>query len=119
MRLGGRLDAIGMDEPLCCARKEIPLLEPPDIQEQLIIDSVEENYGLPVNSLTFLPLCLDVNTAVFRMEASGTQVYFIKLRKGAFNEITVSVAYANNNVKIVGTAPGITIGPSGSSSIAL
>jgi transketolase len=30
-----------------------------------------------------------------------------------YNQIAVSVAYANTNVKIVGTAPGITIGPSG------
>ncbi|MFO7709557.1 MAG: transketolase C-terminal domain-containing protein [Desulfobacterales bacterium] len=30
-----------------------------------------------------------------------------------YDQITVSVAYANNNVKIVGTAPGITQGPNG------
>ena len=31
----------------------------------------------------------------------------------AYDQITVSVAYANNNVKIVGTSPGITQGPNG------
>ena len=30
-----------------------------------------------------------------------------------YDQITLSVAYANNNVKIVGTAPGITAGPNG------
>ena len=30
-----------------------------------------------------------------------------------YDQITVSVAYANNNVKIVGTSPGITQGPNG------
>ncbi len=30
-----------------------------------------------------------------------------------YDQITLSVAYANNNVKIVGTAPGITQGPNG------
>lgn len=30
-----------------------------------------------------------------------------------YNQICVSVAYANANVKIIGTAPGVTIGPSG------
>ena len=30
-----------------------------------------------------------------------------------YDQITISVAYANNNVKIVGTAPGITAGPNG------
>jgi len=30
-----------------------------------------------------------------------------------YDQITISVAYANRNVKIVGTAPGITAGPNG------
>lgn len=30
-----------------------------------------------------------------------------------YDQVTISVAYANNNVKIVGTAPGITAGPNG------
>lgn len=30
-----------------------------------------------------------------------------------YDQITLSVAYANNNVKVVGTAPGITQGPNG------
>jgi transketolase len=34
-----------------------------------------------------------------------------------YDQITISVAYANNNVKIVGTAPGITNGPNGGTHI--
>lgn len=30
-----------------------------------------------------------------------------------YDQVTISVAYANNNVKVVGTAPGITAGPNG------
>ena len=30
-----------------------------------------------------------------------------------YDQTTISVAYANNNVKIVGTAPGVTAGPNG------
>lgn len=30
-----------------------------------------------------------------------------------YDQVTISVSYANNNVKIVGTAPGITAGPNG------
>ncbi|MDX9980277.1 MAG: transketolase C-terminal domain-containing protein [Lentisphaeria bacterium] len=30
-----------------------------------------------------------------------------------YDQITISVAYANNNVKIVGTSPGVTAGPNG------
>ena len=30
-----------------------------------------------------------------------------------YDQVTISVAYANNNVKIVGTSPGVTAGPNG------
>jgi transketolase len=30
-----------------------------------------------------------------------------------YDQVTISVAYANNNVKVVGTAPGVTAGPNG------
>ena len=30
-----------------------------------------------------------------------------------YDQITISAAYANNNVKVVGTAPGVTAGPNG------
>lgn len=30
-----------------------------------------------------------------------------------YDQVTISVAYGNNNVKIVGTAPGVTAGPNG------
>ena len=30
-----------------------------------------------------------------------------------YDQVTISVAYANNNVKIIGTAPGVTQGPNG------
>lgn len=30
-----------------------------------------------------------------------------------YDQVTISVAYSNNNVKVVGTAPGVTAGPNG------
>jgi transketolase len=35
----------------------------------------------------------------------------------AYDQVSISVAFANNNVKIVGTAPGITNGPNGGTHI--
>ena len=35
----------------------------------------------------------------------------------AYDQVTISVGFANNNVKIVGTAPGITNGPNGGTHI--
>jgi len=66
------------------------LLEKPDIQDQLIISRLQEEYGLHVSTLTFLPLGADMGTAVYRVVADDGTAYFLKLRKG-FEEIVVSV----------------------------
>lgn len=65
------------------------MLEKPDISDELIISRLQEEYGLPVSHLEFLPLGADSGTAVYRVVNSGT-AYFLKLRKG-FEEITVTV----------------------------
>ena len=67
------------------------MLEKPDLQDQLIIARLQDEYGLQVNGLAFLPLGADVNTAVYRAVADGGTVYFLKLRKGDFDEITVAL----------------------------
>ena len=66
------------------------MLEKPDIQDQLIISRLQEEYGLHVSTLTFLPLGADMGTAVYRVVADDGTAYFLKLRKG-FEEIVVSV----------------------------
>jgi spectinomycin phosphotransferase len=45
-------------------------------------------YGLDASSVTFLPLGADINTAVYRATA-GDASYFVKLRRGTFNPVTV------------------------------
>jgi len=67
------------------------MLEKPDLQDQLIISRLQDEYGLQVNQLTFLPLGADVNTAVFCVVTDDETAYFLKLRKGDFDEITVAV----------------------------
>ena len=67
------------------------MLEKPDLQDQLILTRLQDEYGLHVNQLTFLPLGADVNTAVFRVVTEAETAYFLKLRKGDFDEITVAV----------------------------
>ncbi len=67
------------------------MLEKPDLQDQLIISRLQDEYGLQVNRLTFLPLGADVNTAVYRVVTQDATAYFLKLRKGTFDEITVTV----------------------------
>jgi spectinomycin phosphotransferase len=67
------------------------MLERPDLQDQLIISGVQNAYGLRLAQVTFLPLGADVNTAVYRLVAQDETAYFLKLRKGVFDEITVAV----------------------------
>ena len=69
------------------------MLEKPDIAEGLIRTRLAEAFGLRLRDLEFLPLGADVNTAVYRAVAEDKTPYFLKLRKGAFDEITVSVPH--------------------------
>ncbi len=67
------------------------MLEKPDLADNLIRARLAEAFGLRLRELKFLPLGADVNTAVYRAVAEDKTPYFLKLRKGAFDEITVSV----------------------------
>jgi spectinomycin phosphotransferase len=68
------------------------MLEPPALSEALIIASLWDEYALRAQRLTFLPLGADVNTAVYRVEVDEAE-YFLKLRKGDFDEISVAVPH--------------------------
>ena len=70
--------------------------EKPEIQEKIILTCLWEEYGLAVDRLEFLPWGADVNTAVYRAVANGKTDYFIKLRKGDFSEISVSLPHFLN-----------------------
>src|SRR5688572_23233540 len=64
--------------------------EKPTISDELIISRLQEEYGLRVTQLTFLPLGADLGTAVYRVITDDGTAYFLKLRQG-FDEITVTV----------------------------
>jgi spectinomycin phosphotransferase len=66
------------------------MLEKPEIPDGLIISRLQEEYGLRIADLTFLPLGADMGTAVYRVFTQEGVTYFLKLRKG-FTEIVVTV----------------------------
>ncbi|MCB0032914.1 MAG: aminoglycoside phosphotransferase family protein [Anaerolineales bacterium] len=66
------------------------MLEKPDFPDENIIACVQEAYDLAVQRLTFLPLGADVNTAVYKITTEQT-AYFLKLRRGAFDEMSVAL----------------------------
>lgn len=67
------------------------MLEKPDLPERLILAHLEEEYGLKMARLSFLPIGADVNTAVYRAVAMDKRAYFLKLRKGDFFEISLTI----------------------------
>ena len=67
------------------------MLIKPDIQDEKIIRCLQDEYGLTVGKVAFLPLGADFNTAVYRITTSNQTDYFLKLRSGEFLEASVSV----------------------------
>ena len=67
------------------------MLEKPELEDRVIINGLQKAYGLQAEQVTFLPLGADVATAVYRVVDEGGRVYFLKLRKGNFDEISVTL----------------------------
>ena len=79
---------------------EFKMLEKPEIPDELIAACVQVEYRLDVAQVTFLPLGYDVNTAVYRIVDQVGAAFFLKLRMGNFNPITVAMARYLNNLGI-------------------
>ncbi|HEU4781779.1 MAG TPA: aminoglycoside phosphotransferase family protein [Ktedonobacterales bacterium] len=67
------------------------MLTPPDIASDTIIAFLGEYYALRAQQVTFLPIGADANAAVFRVDTDGDIPYFLKLKRGDFDEIAVSI----------------------------
>jgi len=66
------------------------MLERPDLPDEKIIGCLHDAFGLHVEQATFLPLGW-VNNALYRIIADNGTPYFLKLRRGPFNEMAVAV----------------------------
>ncbi len=67
------------------------MLTPPALATEAIIACLHERYGLYARQAIFLPLGADVNAAVYRIEAKDGAAYFLKLKRGNFDDIVVAV----------------------------
>ncbi|MBK8901728.1 MAG: aminoglycoside phosphotransferase family protein [Anaerolineaceae bacterium] len=65
------------------------MLEKPAIADETIVACVQASFALAVDRLDFLPLGADLNTAVYRVTSQAQTPYFLKLRSGRFNELSV------------------------------
>jgi spectinomycin phosphotransferase len=69
----------------------LPMLTPPDIAPDTIIAFLGEHYALRARRVAFLPIGADANAAVFRVDTDDDIPYFLKLKRGDFDEIAVSI----------------------------
>jgi len=67
------------------------MLTPPDLSDDSIIACLRDNYGLRISDVTFLPIGADVNSAVYQVTTDDGTPYFLKLRRGNFDELAVAV----------------------------
>lgn len=67
------------------------MLERPELHDATLVACLEAAYGLHIARIEFLPLGADLNTAVYRAEAADATTYFVKLRRGAFDETSVTL----------------------------
>ncbi len=67
------------------------MLEKPDLQDEAIAACLGDHYGLNATEISFLPLGADMNTAVYRVVSADSLPYFVKLRRGVFDAVSVDV----------------------------
>ncbi|OGV41971.1 MAG: phosphotransferase [Legionellales bacterium RIFCSPHIGHO2_12_FULL_42_9] len=67
------------------------MLIKPDLKDEEIVRCLHHTYGLDVVDILFLPWGSDLNTAVYRITTTGATDYFLKLRRGDFNDAAVLV----------------------------
>jgi len=67
------------------------MLDKPDIEDAVIVAAVGDGFGVEATGVAFLPLGADFDTAVYRLTAAGEKAYFLKLRRGNFDEIAVTI----------------------------
>lgn len=69
------------------------MLEKPDLEDIKIIQCLQDEYGLRIVQVVFLPLGADVNSAVYKVISDDETPYFLKLRSGNFNDISVTLPH--------------------------
>ena len=67
------------------------MLTPPALSADTIIARLHDAYGLRIRQVAFLPVGADANAAVYRVEAEDGTPYFLKLRRGDFDDVAVAV----------------------------
>ena len=67
------------------------MLEKPNLADEKIIASLQEAYGIDTAALEFLPIGNDATAWVYRVVGEGRVAYFLKVKKGAVYEPSVTI----------------------------
>lgn len=73
--------------------------------EKRIATRIQKAYGVKIVQVEFLHLGADLNTALYRLTTEGSALYFLKIRKGTFEEISVLVPRFLDDRGIQGIIP--------------
>jgi spectinomycin phosphotransferase len=84
------------------------MLEKPELKDEQIINCLQDEYGLSVEKITFMPLGADPNTSVYRVVTKDETIYFVKLRKGDFSEASVAIPNFLSDSGIKQIIPSLT-----------
>lgn len=67
------------------------MLQKPDLADDRVVSCLRESYGLTVAELEFLPIGNDNSAWAYRAGARDGTSYFLKVRKGPVDEVSVRV----------------------------
>ena len=62
-----------------------------ELTDEQLIDCLRNEYNLSIETILFLPLGVDMDTAVYRVTTKDGSNYFVKVRKGNFHEASVTI----------------------------
>ena len=72
------------------------MLEKPNLDDALLIQTLRDAYGLDVAQVQFLPLGNDLRSATYQVVSADGTRHFLKLRKGNFDVVAVAVPHFLN-----------------------
>jgi hypothetical protein len=67
------------------------MLEKPNLSDEKIIATLADDFGILVAKIEFLPLGNDATAWVYKVVGEGAATYFLKLKKGAIYQPSVTI----------------------------
>jgi spectinomycin phosphotransferase len=84
------------------------MLKKTELKDEKIVRCLRDEYGLSIEKISFLPLGADTDTSVYRVVTKDEMNYFVKLKKGDFNEASVAIPNFLSDLGIKQIIPSLT-----------